>query len=252
MTQLSFNNDPALKALHVEQAERHAALDMLAAGTYGEGEGAAFRGCSVGCFAHDIAPDSDDHHTVVAEARGLPEWLIRLQDSMFEGLPAADRAVFHVELARAIPVGVDLAPVPHLIAVDRIDRLIRAQQELRTRPLPENVTAAIDQVIGALEIGRRAHEAAAGGNTCQLETARSAARSAAESAWSAWSAAESAAWAAESAARSAAESAAWAARSAARSAAESAAWAARSAAWCEERDALFTVLRSLDDASSAT
>lgn len=185
MTQLSFNNDPALKALHVEQAERHAALDMLAAGTYGEGEGAAFRGCSVGCFAHDIAPDSHDHHEVVAAARGLPVWLIRLQDAMFEGLPPADRAVFHTELARAIPVGVDLAPVPHLIAVARVDRLIRTQHGLRTQPLPEDVAAAIDQVIGALETGRRAHEAAAGGNTRQLETARSAARSAESAARSA-------------------------------------------------------------------
>lgn len=76
MKQLSFNNNPALKAIHVEQAERHAAQDMLVAGTYGEGEGAAFRGCSVGCFAHDIDPSSFDHHEVVAAARGLPEWLV--------------------------------------------------------------------------------------------------------------------------------------------------------------------------------
>lgn len=201
---LSFNNDPALKALHVAQAEAHAAQDMLVSGTYGETEAGKFRGCSVGCFAHEIDPERRDHHEVVAESRGLPEWLIRLQDSMFEGLPADDRAGFHVELARRIPVGVDLAPLPHLIAVSRIDRLLIIQRTLLQRELPGQVSAAINQVVSALEVGRRAHEAAAGGDSCQLETARSAASAAESAAWSAASAARSAARSAESA-----ESAAW-------------------------------------------
>ncbi|WP_052688061.1 hypothetical protein [Xanthomonas sp. MUS 060] len=238
---LSYKNDPALKALHVAQAEQHAAQDMLVAGTFGEACNGRFRGCSVGCFAHEIDPNSSSYHATVAEARGLPEWLIQLQDSVFEGLPESERPSFHVELAKRIPVGADLSRLPHLIAIARIDRLLKLQRAALARSQPDQVHAAIEQVLAALETGRRFHEGAAG-------------ESAAE--WSAWSAEWSAARSARSAARSAEWSAARSARSAAESAAESAwsaAWsAARSArsaewsAWIEERDALFASLAKLE------
>ena len=243
---LSFNNDPSLKALHVAQAEQHAAADMLMAGTFGAMDGDTFKGCYVGCFAHEIDPTTGNYHEVVASNRGLPEWLVRLQDSMFEGLPAEDRPSFHVELARRIPVGVNLEPVQHWIAIARIDRLLTIQRKSLEANHAHGVHEAVQQTIAALEVGRRAHEAAAGGNTCELSAAAWSAESAAESAArsAAWSAARSAAWSARSAAWSA-ESAAWSAARSARSA-RSAAWSAESAAWSagwrEERDALFAAL----------
>jgi hypothetical protein len=280
-TMLTYNASAELKAEHVAHAEAHFAAEQLLSGTYGTEKNGKFYGCSVGCFAHDIAPDVEDNrHEIVANHYALPEWLVRLQDSMFEGLPQEDRGTFHVELAKRIPLGADLTPVPHWIAIARIDRMLETQRKVLEAKHPQQVHDAIAQVISALEIGRRAHEAAAGGNVCELPAAESAARSAesaesaAESAaWSAWSArsaesaesaawsaawsarsaksAESAAWSAWSArsaesAESAAESAAWSARSA-RSAesAESAAWSARSAAWKQERDALFAALDRL-------
>ncbi|MFB0357382.1 hypothetical protein ABVD92_20140, partial [Xanthomonas euvesicatoria] len=204
---LSFNNDPALKALHVAQAEQHAAQDMLVAGTFGEMRGRQFRGCSVGCFAHDIDPDSTSFHATVADARALPEWLIRLQDALFEGLPADERGSFHVELAKRIPIGVDLAPVQHLIAIARIDRMLALQRAALSAGHPDRVTQAITQVVSALEAGRRFHEDAAGVDGV-VESAAAAADSAAAAARSADSAERSAArWAARSA-ESAAESAA--------------------------------------------
>lgn len=166
---LSYKADPALKAEHVAQAEHHAAADMLLSGTYGEISGSHFRGCSVGCFAHDIAPKAGGNlHLTVAEARGLPEWLVRLQDSMFEGLPDEERATFHVELARRIPVGVDLEPVKHWIAISRIDRMLATQRTALEASHPHGVHEAIQQVVAALEVGRRLHEAAAGGDSCDL------------------------------------------------------------------------------------
>ena len=209
---LSFNNDPALKAAHVEQAEAHAAADMLQAGTYGQGDGASFRACSVGCFARDHGI-TGNLHAGLAEKFALPEWLWRLRDSMFEGLPQEDRASFHVEFSKRTPVGVDLEPVRHWLAIARIDRMLETQRKALEANHAHGVHEAIQQTIAALEVGRRAHEAAAGGNSCELSAARSAA----------WSAA-----------RPAAESAWSAARSAAESAAES--------AWKAERDALFAAL----------
>lgn len=215
MTSLSYGGSAVLKAEHIAHAEHHAAADMLLAGTYGEQHGDKFMGCSVGCLAHDINPLRNDYHRVVAERYALPEWLIHLQDSMFEGLPKEDRSTFHVELAKRIPVGVNLEPVQHWIAIARIDRALELQNKALEANHPHGVHEAIQQTIAALAVGRRAHEAAAGGDLCELGAAsRSAAEAAAEAAWSA--------------ARSASWSASWS--------------ASRSAAWRSERDALFAAL----------
>lgn len=248
---LSFNNSHALKDRAIALAEHHAAADMLKAGTYGNDQkGGAFRGCSVGCFAHDLSTHAEnDLHSAVARALCVPKWLVRLQDSTFEGLPAEQRAGFHVELYQRVPVGVDLGPVQHWIAIARIDRMLETQRKTLDAGYSRDVTEVISQVIAALKAGKRAHEAAAGGNDSELSYAARLAGLAELAAWSA----ESAAWSARSAARSAAgaaELAAWSAKSAAGAAAESAAWsaksaaraAAESAAWIAERNALFAAL----------
>jgi hypothetical protein len=210
----SFKNDPSLKKLHVEQAKKHYEQDMLIAGTYGETDTDVFRGCSVGCFAYEILGQTDDNpHKIVADDHGLPEWLIHLQDRIFEGLPLEDRKKWHVQLAEAIPVGIDLEPVRHKLAIMRMDKLIALQER--------NIGASniVHQTIGALKLVRQCHEAELSGDSCD------------------WAEADSAAW---SAAWAAAESA----DSAAESAAESAAWAAREAWYCQERDDLLSILRS--------
>ncbi|HEV2682616.1 MAG TPA: hypothetical protein VGV14_19095, partial [Rhodanobacter sp.] len=211
---LSYHNDPSIKAFHVAQAKHHYEADMLVSGTYGENEGASFRGCSIGCMAHDIDPSADSNfHAIVANHAGWPEWLARLNDLIFEGLPAGERERFHVDLREAIPVGVDLEPVRHRLVLLRIDRLI-AHQSANVGKNGEAIDTVIAGTLAALTQVRRCHEAEIGGNVCE-----SAAWSAAESA-----AAESAAESAESAAWSAARSAAaWSAARSARSAAESAA-----------------------------
>jgi len=275
---LAYHSDSAVKARHVALAVHHRDADMLVSGTYGQTAGGAFRGCSVGCMAHDIAPKRRDHHEVVAEDAGWPEWLVRLNDSIFEGLPTGKRENFHVELREAIAPGVDLESVRPMLAIRRIDRLIT----LQNGNLGRGVDDVVNQTIAALQQVRRAHEAEIGDNVCLLadaektaawsaESARSAAESAAESArsaaesarsaaesaawsaaaWSAWSAAESArsaAWSAAESARSAAwsaESAAWSAAWSAESAESAARSAARSAAWVQEADDLLEILREL-------
>ena len=185
MATLSYHGDPAIKAAHIAQAEHHATADMLVSGTFGDTDAGAFKGCSVGCFAHEINPKRSDYHAVVAEAAGWPEWLVYLNDTLFEGLPAGEREQFHVELRKRVPVGVDLTPVLHEIAVARMDRL-----------LADKIVQGDSAMVAAINGVR------------ELHVAQTAAESAA---WSeAESAAESAAWSeAESAARSAARSAAY-------------------------------------------
>ena len=79
----------------------HREADMLIAGTYGNETPDGWRGCSVGCLAHEIGARRDDHAAVAAHY-DYPEWLALLQDAVFEGLPQADRGGWHVDLADAI------------------------------------------------------------------------------------------------------------------------------------------------------
>jgi hypothetical protein len=254
MQQIAFNGNRELAGQYVAHAQAHYDADMLRAGTYGEGSGKAFKACSIGCFAHDLSILSD-WHAGLAQHYAVPEWLLRLQDSMFEGLPKSDRASFHVDLARRVAAcaGRDLSRIPNAIAVRRLDRMLAEQRKALEADHAHGVAEAIQQVIATLEAGRRLHEAMVAGTQCDLSSLESAARSAesAASAASAARSAESAAWSAAAAAWSAwsaarsAESAAWSAESAAWSAAASAASAARSAAWRNERDALYQSLEVL-------
>jgi hypothetical protein len=179
---LSYHNDPAVKAWHVEQARYHYEMDMLRAGTYGISGNGYFKGCSVGCMAHDIDPKAlDNWHEIVAKHAGWPKWLVRLNDSIFEGLPLGKREYFHVDLREAIPVGVDLEIVRHKLALRRIDRLIELQKSNRGEH-GASIDAVISQVLAVLSRVRHWHESEIGGNVCELEAA---ARSAAEAARSA-------------------------------------------------------------------
>jgi hypothetical protein len=91
------------KAEHVALARKHFAADMLVKGTYGEGAGTEFRGCSVGCLRHDIdCDDSGNKHADLAEYFLYPEWMLRLQDTIFEGLPSPEHLQWHVTIAETL------------------------------------------------------------------------------------------------------------------------------------------------------
>ena len=213
----------------LEHAKAHYAADMLIKGTYADTDAENFRGCSVGCFLHNIYPrktkiqigNLSNKHRIVAKHYGYPEWLALLQDTIFEGLPNGESAKWHVQLAEVLsilPANYDWQAALHRVHV----------AILRVSYCTDG--AAKEAVQRVIDL----HERAGRGEAVSADlwsAARSAAKSAAESA---------AKSAAESAARSAAESAA---KSAAESAARSAAWsAAWSAAYREIRDGILAAL----------
>ena len=219
---LSYLNDPAVKEKFTLRFAAHRAADEVI-----QGEGfnpEKNRGCFVGCTL-----DNYDH-SQFPEQLGWPQWLAHLADEIFEGIPASQAPQFGTDLLAAVPVGKDLEPVRHMIAISRHERQIK-RLEGNTEPYAEQCRTALQGVIDYCkgELTQTNSESAE-----SAESARSAAGSAEAAAWSAESA-ESAAWSAESAA----ESAAW-------SAAESAAWsAAESDEYQIERDTLLAVLRAL-------
>ena len=220
---LSYNNDTKLKKLFVAEVENHRKLDMIVQGTYGEGQGDNWKGCAVGCAVHSLNKINGTrhqtyNHKVYEEELGMPEWLARLEDTIFEGLPKKEAMLWPVRFAKAVPVGVDLEPVKWKFAAYLMRENIARVKKLEiSDELKEQVLAAIE---GVQKINEDA-----------IKTGKwdvSAAESAESAAWSAEPPAVSAAWSARSAARSAGSAAVSAAVSAAESAARSAesAWSA--------------------------
>jgi hypothetical protein len=241
----SYLNDPKLKTDFIKEVLWHYETDKIIKGSYGDNASPEKGFCAVGCSIHSLnrmkGKDYDtSKHKVYETELGIPEWLARLEDAIFEGLPNELAMKWPLRFAKAIPVGVNLEPVKWKVSIFILSESIE-------RVLGLDISDDLKkQVVDAIRDVLVVHEQAIKTGVWAWSAAESAAESAAGSAaWSAWSAAESAARsAAESAAesaRSAAESAAesaWSAAESARSAAESAAesaWSAaesaRSAAW---------------------
>jgi hypothetical protein len=219
MSLLSYSKGITKKSF-VAELRKHQKHDDFVRGSYWNGE----KGCAVGCSIKSIAVlkklDIRDfaQHQLFEAHLGIPEWLARVEDTLFEGMSLKRSKSWPVDFAKAIPEGVDLSPVQSKFAVIVLTHSLESMSKVKYDETAwPQVKSAIEQCKKAVEQTIELHKS---------ESARSAAESAA---WSAAESARSAAWSARSAAESAAWSAAWSARSA-RSAARSAAWSAWSAA----------------------
>ena len=203
---LSYKNNTKLKKMLVAEITRHKKVDQITQGTYGDPNNPDRGFCAVGCSVHSLnlklgKSYKTDDHTVYEKELGIPEWLARLEDTIFEGLPKKEAIEWPLRFAKAVPVGVNLEPVKWKFCAylmqENIDRVLKLNisDELKKQ--------VVDAVRGVLNLHTRAIET---GNWDEsaAESAAESAWSVAESARSAWSAAESAWSAAESAARSAA------------------------------------------------
>jgi hypothetical protein len=248
---LSFHGKQEIKDKYLARVIKHRELDNIIQGIGWENG----KGCAVGCTLENY-----DHSRYPIEL-GLPEWLARLEDRIFEGFPK-EKAMFWPErFLASIPVGVCVENVRHHSSIKRMERLLEIQNKLLEKHNEQYILDTINSIKLVIDCHRLelkneycdwAKAESAAGSAAEL-----AAQSAAESAWSAawtaesaWSAAQSAAESAWSAAQSAAESA----RSA-RSAEDSlaAAWAAQSAAdsswaaaWEVEANTLIECLKNCE------
>ncbi len=232
---LSFHNDPKIKEKYLSRIAAHRAADEIIKGQYWE----RGKGCAVGCTIH-----SAGHERYETEL-GLPEWLARLEDKIFEHMPDANAKNFPHDFLQAIPVGVNLEPVRWSFCAfmlkENIERVLSLSPPLDDA-IETQVVSSIRGVLAVLEqamtdgVLNRADAWSA--ESAAWTASRTAAWSARTATWTAarsasrtatWTA-ESAAWSAESAVRSV-ESAAWTAARSTESATESAGWSADSAAY---------------------
>jgi len=232
----AFHNDQAIKDKYLARVVAHINADNLVRGATGKNG----KGCAVFCTL-----DIYDHARYPIEL-GIPEWLARVEDSLFEKMSIEKSKTWPADFLAAINVGADLekTKVPFLIMTLETTLQSMAAADFDAKKFPE-VTKAIEGSMHAVEQMIHAHK-----NGLALQAALSAACSAwpADSACSTArsAAADSAARAAESAAYAAACSA-WPADSAcstARAAAACSAWStARSAAYDFFADELLLILK---------
>jgi hypothetical protein len=230
---LSYQNNLDLKTAFVKEVKKHRKADEILQGTYGEMQNGKWRGCSVACANRSLAILNGEklvesygyHRNLAIKLFGSEsmEWLARLQDTIFEGLPKKEAMLWTEQFAKAIPVGVDLTKVKWqfcaFILKENIDRVLKLKI---SDELKEQVVKAIRGSLAlqenAIKTGNWDGLSAWSAAWSAESAARSAESAARSAAWSAWSAA----WSVESAARSvesAARSAAWSVESKARSAA---------------------------------
>ena len=188
----SYHNNKKLKTAIVNEMEKHRKGDQIVKGHYGKMNG-KFTGCAIHLMNVRLKTQyCTDSHKSFEDAIGVPEWLARLSDIIFEGLPEGDNSLFAVNFLKAIPVGVNLEPVKwHFCAYLLKENIERVLTLKISDELKEQVVSAIRQCLALQENAIKTGVWEESAARSAAESARSAAESAAESA--AWSAAESAA-----------------------------------------------------------
>jgi hypothetical protein len=236
------------KAEFVNELKKHQKMDSFVRGNYWNE--ADQKGCAVGCSLKSIATIKDikikqfNNHAEYETHLGIPEWLARVEDTLFEGMSLDKSKTWPVDFAKAINTGADLdkvkVPFICIILEHSLVSISKARYDAvkypQVKDAIDQTAKAVKQMIKAQKSGAEKEIQAAAYSAdsaaySAYSAAYSAARSAADSADSADSAAYSAAYSAADSADSAAYSAAYSARSAAYSAAYSADSAAYSAAY---------------------
>lgn len=186
---LSFHNDIKIKQKYLDRVQHHMDMDNLVRGTGWENG----KGCAVGCTLEKY-----DHKAYEIEL-GIPEWLAKVEDTLFEGMDFEKSKTWPKDFLEAIPLGVDLEKCKpkFLVAVLKHSLKSMGEAQYDKEKLPEiksamaQCEAAVKEMINCHEHGldlsaaARAARLAESAAWSAARSAESAARSAAESAWSA-------------------------------------------------------------------
>jgi hypothetical protein len=207
----AFHNKKSVKTLYVNRVKAHRSADEIVKGQYWIGG----KGCAVGCTIH-----SSIHNAYETEL-GIPEWLARVEDAIFEGLPDSSAMSWPEKFLSSIKVGANLekVKVPFLIYV--LQRALKSvgKPEFDEKAFPyvgevqKQARIAVKEMIRLhkkgekdLSAARRTAEMVAGD---AKRAAEGAAGSAITAAWNAGNAAWSAVWSVEESPEWGTNSVAW-------------------------------------------
>ena len=129
----------------VKELKNHQKLDAFIKGKYDSGDG---KGCAVGCSLMSVAKINNEHfakdnHSLYEKYLGIPEWLARVEDTIFEGVSLKRSKTWPVEFAQAIPIGVDLESIKSKLMIVVMKRNLKNFDHDK---YPQ-VKSAIDNVI---------------------------------------------------------------------------------------------------------
>lgn len=118
----AFNNDKKLKTGLLKEVKKHYEQDQIVKGSYGQMNG-QWSGCAVGCSirSYNLLTGSDFSTSIhkTFEKFGIPEWLARVDDTIFEGLPEERAKKWPGEFLKAIRPGskLDNVKAPFVIFI---------------------------------------------------------------------------------------------------------------------------------------
>lgn len=98
---IAFHNDRQVKRKYLARIRHHIEQDNLIRGQGWNGH----KGCAIGCTLEEY-----DHELYETEL-GIPEWLARVEDCLFEGMAEKKARTWPVKFLKAIHVGADLEEV---------------------------------------------------------------------------------------------------------------------------------------------
>lgn len=176
----AFHNDPKIKAKYIARVKAHRIADNLIQRETWTGS----KGCAIGCTL-----EAYDHARYPIEL-GIPEWLARAEDRIFEGLSVKESKKWPERFLKAINTGADLeaAKAPFLIFV-----LESTLDKFDHKKFPD-VKKAID---GSISLWKRQDIGSPSWNEAARAEVWAASRAESRAAWAAWAswAASRAAWA---------------------------------------------------------
>jgi hypothetical protein len=105
----AFHNDKKIQDKYLGRVRAHAKADEIIKGQHWQ-DG---KGCAVGCTIHS------GNHLAYETELGIPQWLAKLEDRIFDGLPNEMAKEFPIEFIEAINIGADLnkIKIPMLIFI---------------------------------------------------------------------------------------------------------------------------------------
>src|SRR5690606_25985304 len=121
------------------------------------------KGCAVGCSLNSIAQIKKigldcSEHNLYEEYLGVPEWLAKVEDTIFEGIPDKRRKTWPVEFGEAINEGADLnkIKVPFIVYILQSNievqkRLLKNTQDKEIRGVIKDSIKVNKQMIKAQE-----------------------------------------------------------------------------------------------------
>ena len=166
MTLQAFHNDTKIQQKFINRLEDHFKQDEIIKGTYWENG----KGCAVGCTVH-----SNSHNCYELEL-GIPEWLAKLEDTLFEGMENEKAKEFPLKFLQSIPLGFDnWQHIYHQLCVFMLENICKDTDN-------KIVVKAICDIITLHKTESKDESAWSAAESAARSAARSAAESAARSA----------------------------------------------------------------------